>query len=130
MAVKAIPDGYHTITPYIITSDANKMMSFIEKAFGGEARHKTVEDGRIRHAEMRIGSSMIMLSQATPEYPPTLIHIYMYIEDCDAVFERAVAAGGKVIMPMKDQEYGDRNGGLTDPVGNSWWIGKRIKDVS
>ena len=70
-----------------------------------------------------------MSSSATPEYAPTLIHIYMYIEDCDATFERAVAAGGKVIMPMKDQEYGDRNGGLTDPVGNSWYIGKHIKDL-
>lgn len=130
MAVKAIPDGYHTITPYIITSDAAKLIAFAEKAFGGEVRHKTVEEGRIRHAEMKIGSSMIMLSQATPEYPPTLIHIYMYLEDCDAVFDRAVAAGGKVIMAMADQPYGDRNGGVTDPVGNSWWVGKRIREVS
>jgi PhnB protein len=129
MAVKAIPDGYHTITPYIVTSDAAKLIAFVEKAFGGEVRHKTVEEGRIRHAEMRVGTSMIMLAQGVPEYQPTHIHIYVYIEDCDAVFERAVAAGGTVIMPMKDQEYGDRNGGLADPVGNSWWIGKRIKEL-
>ena len=116
------------ITPYIITSDANQLMAFCEKAFGGEVTHKTVEEGRIRHAEMRIGDSMIMLSQATADYPPTLIHLYIYHPECDAMFDRAVAAGGKVIMPMKDQEYGDRNGGLHDPVGNSWWIGKRIKD--
>ena len=92
-------------------------------------RHKTVEEGRIRHAEVRIGTSMIMLAQAVPEAPPTLIHIYVYIEDCDAVFDRAVAAGGTVIMPMKDQDYGDRNGGVKDPVGNSWYIGKHIKDL-
>jgi PhnB protein len=128
MAAKPVPEGYHTITPYIITSDANQLMAFCQKAFGGEVTHKTVEEGRIRHAEMRIGDSMIMLSQATADYPPTLIHLYIYHPDCDALFDRAVAAGGKVLMPMKDQEYGDRNGGLVDPVGNSWWIGKRIKD--
>jgi PhnB protein len=129
MAVKPVPEGYHTITPYIITSDANKLMAFAEKAFGGKVTHKTVEDGRIRHAEVRIGSSMIMLSQGTSEYPPTHVHIYIYTEDCDAMFERAVAAGGTVILPMKDQEYGDRNGGIKDPVGNSWYIGKRIREV-
>jgi len=128
MAAKPVPAGYHTITPYIITSDANQLMAFCEKAFGGEVTHKTVEEGRIRHAEMRIGDSMIMLSQATADYPPTIVHLYIYHPDCDALFDRAVAAGGKVIMAMKDQDYGDRNGGLTDPVGNSWWIGKRIKD--
>jgi len=126
MAGKGIPEGYHTITPYIITSDAAKLIAFVEKAFGGEVTHKTVEEGRIRHAEVRIGSSMIMLSQSVREYPPTLIHIYMYIEDCDAVFARAIAAGGTEILPMKDQEYGDRNGGVRDPVGNSWYIGKRL----
>ena len=129
MAVKPVPEGYHTITPYIITSDATQMMAFVEKAFGGETTHKTVEEGRIRHAEMRVGSSMIMLSQATADYPPTHIHLYIYTPDCDAMFDRAVAAGGTVIMPMKDQEYGDRNGGIKDPVGNSWWIGKRIREV-
>ncbi|HEY2749372.1 MAG TPA: VOC family protein [Polyangia bacterium] len=129
MAPKPVPAGYHTVTPYIITSDATKMMAFVEKGLGGEVTHKTVEEGRVRHAEMRIGDSMIMLSQGTPDYPPTHIHLYIYSADCDALFERAVAAGGQVIMPMKDQDYGDRNGGLKDPVGNSWWIGKRIKDV-
>lgn len=129
MAPKAVPDGYHTVTPYIITSDANALMAFVEKGFGGTVTHKTVEGDRIRHAEVRIGSSMIMLSQGTADYPPTHIHLYIYTEECDAMFERAVAAGGVVIMPMKDQEYGDRNGGLKDPVGNSWWIGKRIKEL-
>ncbi|MGZ3443461.1 MAG: VOC family protein [Polyangia bacterium] len=129
MAVKPIPDGYHTVTPYIIASDAARLIEFLGKAFGAEVRHKTVEEGRIRHAEVRVGSSMVMISQSIPEYPPTPIHIYVYIEDCDAVFDRAVAAGGTVIMPMKDQDYGDRNGGVKDPVGNSWWIGKRIKEL-
>ena len=129
MAIKPVPEGYHTITPYVIASDAAKLIAFCEKAFGGEVTHKTVEEGRIRHAEMRIGDSMIMLSQSTPQYPPTLVHLYIYAADCDAMFDRAVAAGGTVIMPMKDQDYGDRNGGITDPVGNSWWIGKRIKEL-
>ena len=96
MAAKPVPEGYHTVTPYIITSDANKLMAFCEKAFGGEVTHKTVEEGRIRHAEMRIGDSMIMLSQATADYPPTIVHLYIYHPECDAMFDRAVAAGGKV----------------------------------
>ena len=129
MAPKAVPDGYHTVTPYIVTNDANKLMAFIEKGLGGTVTHKTVEGDRIRHAEMRIGNSMIMLSQGTAKYPPTHIHLYIYDEDCDAIFERAVAAGGQVILPMKDQDYGDRNGGVKDPVGNSWYIGKRITEA-
>ncbi len=129
MAPRPIPEGYHTLTPYIIASDAARLIEFAQQAFGGEVRHQTVEDGRIRHAEVRIGTSMIMLSQATSEYPPTPIHLYMYVEDCDAVFVRALAAGATQIMPMADQEYGDRNGGVKDPVGNSWYIGKHIKDL-
>ena len=72
---------------------------------------------------------MIMLSQSTAEYQPTLIHMYMYVEDCDAVFKRALDAGATQIMAMADHEYGDRNGGVKDPVGNSWYIGKRIKNL-
>ncbi len=128
MAVKPVPEGYHAVTPYIVTSDANKLIAFVEKGLGGTVTHKTVEGDRVRHAEMRIGDSMIMLSEGTGDYPPTHVHLYIYSADCDAIFERAVAAGGEVILPMKDQDYGDRNGGVKDPVGNSWYIGKRIKD--
>ena len=128
MAVKAVPAGYHTVTPYIVTSDAGKLIAFIEKGLGGKLTFKTAEGDRIRHAEMRIGDSMIMLGEGGPDHPPTHIHLYVYTEECDAMFERAVAAGGQVVLPMKDQEYGDRNGGVKDPVGNTWYIGKRIKE--
>jgi PhnB protein len=130
MAVKPIPDGYHTITPYIMAADANQFLSFLQKAFDAEVRHKTLDDeGRVRHAEVRVGTSMVMVSQGVPEYPAAPISIYSYVNDCDAVIKRALAAGATELMPVADHFYGDRNGGVKDPVGNTWYIGTRIEDV-
>src|SRR5262245_42889282 len=124
MAVKPIPDGYHTITPYIMASDARKLIAFLQKAFDAEVGHQSTDDeGHIRHAEVRVGSSMLMLSEGMPEYPAGPVSIYMYVPDVDATFKRALAAGATEIMPVADQFYGDRNGGVKDPVGNTWWIG-------
>jgi PhnB protein len=130
MAVKPIPDGYHTITPYICASDARKLIAFLQEAFDAELGHQSVDDeGRIRHAEVRVGTSMLMLAQSVPEYPATPISIYMYVPDVDATFKRALAAGAIEIQPVASQFYGDRSGGMKDPVGNTWWMATHVEDV-
>ncbi|MDB4970781.1 MAG: glyoxalase [Myxococcales bacterium] len=130
MAINPVPHGYHTITPYIIASDANRLLGWLAAAFGAEVRHRTDgDDGTLQHAEVKVGDSMLMLSQGKPEYPGTPITIYMYVPDCDEVYKRALAAGGTSLSAPADQYYGDRNGGVKDPVGNSWYIGSRIEEV-
>jgi PhnB protein len=131
MAVKPIPDGYHTVTPYLTVADAEAQMDFLKKAFGAEEiyRHSD-EQGRIGHAEMRLGDSMIMLGQARDQWKPTQANFYLYVEDVDALYKRAVAAGGKSLREPTNEAYGDRSSGVEDPQGNQWWIGTHVEDVS
>jgi uncharacterized glyoxalase superfamily protein PhnB len=130
MATNPVPPGYHTVTPYIIASDANKLLAWLKAAFGAELRHRTDgEDGMLQHAEVKVGDSMVMLSQARGEYGPTPIMLYVYVPSCDEVYERAIAAGATSISEPANQYYGDRNGGVKDPVGNSWYIGSRIEEL-
>lgn len=136
--VKPIPDGYHSITPYLIIRDAKKAMEFYKKAFGAQETFKMLDDkGNIGHAEMRIGNSIVMLAEEKPDFPhkspATLggspVSLMLYVEDCDTVFHRAVDAGGKVERPLANQFYGDRTGGVKDPFGFSWYIATHIEDV-
>ena len=131
MAVKPIPDGYHTITPYLIVNGADKLIDFLGRAFDA----KQVEimkqpDGTIMHAEVRIGNSMVMMGEASGEYKPMPTAMYLYVNDTDAVYKRAVEAGGVSMMEPANQFYGDRNAGIKDPAGNLWWIATHIEDVS
>ncbi len=138
-AVPRVPKGFHTITPYLIFKDAAVAIEFYSRAFGAtEIFRKSDDDGRIRHAEMRIGDSPIMMAGEFREFPDwqsaesrggSPVHLYLYVEDCDALFARALAAGATQLLPMQDQEYGDRQGGLTDPFGHVWYIASRIRDV-
>ena len=139
MTVKPIPDGYHTVTPYLIVKDAASAIEFYKKAFGAtEAMRLSEPGGRIGHAEIRIGDAPIMLSDEYPEMDvrspqslggsPVLIHLY--VDDVDALASRAVAAGAKLLRPVADQFYGDRSGTLTDPFGHRWMIATRKEDVS
>ena len=137
--VKPIPDGYHTITPYLIIKGAKKAMEFYTKAFGAKETFKMLDErGEVGHAEMRIGNSMIMLAEENPKMPhksaTTLggspISVLLYVEDCDAVFNQAVQAGAKVERPLANQFYGDRTGGVKDPFGYDWYISTHIEDVS
>jgi PhnB protein len=137
--VKPIPDGYHTITPYLIIRGAAQAMEFYAKAFGAKEQFKMpAPDGKIGHAEMRIGNSVIMLADENPamghKSPATLggspIGMMIYVEDCDAVFNQAVKAGAQVERPLTTQFYGDRNGGVKDPFGFSWYIATHVEDVS
>jgi PhnB protein len=137
--VKPIPQGYHTATPYLIVNDGAKAIEFYKRAFGAtELFRMAGPDGKIGHAEIKIGDSPIMLADEVPAMghrsPQSLggspVSILLYVEDVDAVFNHAVAAGAKVARPVADQFYGDRTGGVTDPFGHAWYIATHKEDVS
>ena len=128
------PAGHHTVTPYVIVSDARAAIDFYTRAFGAVQTSLTVDDaGKVRHAEVRIGDSPIMLAEnfefrgVSAADPAALggrtsLHIYLYVPDVDVLFVRAVAAGAREVMPVTDQPYGERSGGVVDPFGHVWWM--------
>ncbi len=139
MTVKYISEGHHTVTPYLAVKDGVKALEFYKKGFGATEIYKLLmPDGRLGHAEIRLGDSLIMLSDEFPEFggtaPPTLggspVNIHLYVEDVDAFFKKAVAAGAKERKPVMDQFYGDRSGQLEDPYGHLWWVATHKEDVS
>ena len=139
MAVKPIPDGYHTVTPYIIVKNCAAALDWYKRAFGAEERDRCpMPDGRIGHAEIQIGDSRLMLADEFPEMnaksPQTLggtpFGICLYVLDSDASFQRAVAAGATVERPIADQFYGDRSGTIIDPYGHKWTLSTHKRDVS
>jgi len=139
MAVKPVPDGYHTATPYLIIRGAARAIEFYQRAFGAEELLRmNAPGGLIGHAEIRIGDSRIMLADEYPEMgflgPQTLggapMCLLLYVEDVDASFARAIDAGASVKRPLQDQFYGDRTGTLTDPFGHVWSIATHIEDLS
>ncbi|MBV9813275.1 MAG: VOC family protein [Acetobacteraceae bacterium] len=135
-----IPAGYHTATPYLIVKGAANAIEFYKRAFGATVSLPPIPapGGRVGHAELRIGDSPIMLADEFPEMnslsPQSLggtpISIHLYVENSDKVVSDAVAAGAKVLRPIKDQFYGDRSGAVTDPFGHIWHISTHIEDVS
>jgi PhnB protein len=130
MSVQPVPEGYHTVTPYLIVTGADRLLEFVRKAFDAEDRFRMdSEDGTIGHAEVRIGDSVVMFAEANEMWPAMPGVIHLYVEDCDAVYERALAAGGASVQEMADQFYGDRSGGVRDPSGNIWWITTHVEDV-
>jgi PhnB protein len=139
MAVKSIPDGYHTATPYLIVKGAAQAIEFYKSAFGAtELFRFPTPEGKIGHAEIKIGDSPIMLADEYPEMgykgPQALggspVSLMIYTEDVDKVFERAIAAGGTVKEKVSDKFYGDRMGSLTDPFGHVWHVATHKEDVS
>src|SRR5690242_17685714 len=125
MAIKPIPDGYHTITPYLVVQGVARLLTFLKEAFGAETVgcHVTRPDGTIMHAEVQIGDSRLMMGEASAKHPALPASLYLYVPDVDAVYRRALKAGATSMMEPADQFYGDRNGGVQDPTGNFWWIG-------
>jgi len=129
MAVKPIPDGYHSITPYLIVEGAGRLIDFARQVFGAEETFRMDgPNGTIGHAEMRIGDSMLMLGDAGPENPPQRATLLVYAEDCDAAYRKALAAGGTSEREPADQFYGDRSAGV-EACGVVWWIHTHIEDV-
>jgi PhnB protein len=136
-AVKAVPDGYHTITPQLTLDNAAQTIDWYKRALGAEERGRSVgPDGKIMHAELTIGNSRVMVNdvmmgargpQAFGGSPASL---WVYVENSDALFNKAVSAGAKVQMPMEDQFWGDRAGAVADPAGYTWWIATRKEDLT
>src|ERR1700736_4759318 len=119
MTAKPIPDGYHTRTPHLIVEGAQKLVDFLKQGFGAkETFSMPGPDGKIGHAEVQIGSSMVMLADANPRWKAGKAMLYLYVEDVDSVYKKAVAAGGKSVMEPANQFYGDRSAGVEDAFGN------------
>ena len=139
MSVKAKPDGFHTATPYLVMNGAAEAIEFYKKAFGA-VEHLRLDGpgGRVMHAEIKIGDSILMLSDECLEMghkgPKTLggagMSLMLYVEGVDAAFAKAVAAGATVVRPLADQFYGDRSGTVTDPFGHVWTLATHVEDVS
>lgn len=131
MAVKPVPDGYRTVTPYLIVDGAEKLLTFVKQAFGAEETLRMPgPDGSIGHAEVRIGDSIVMLADATERSSATSTMLHLYVEDCDAMFQRAIDAGATSARELKDEFYGDRMGGVRDAFGNQWYLATHVEDVS
>lgn len=130
MTTKPIRDGFHTLTPYIFARDATRLIEFISVGFAGEVTfRKERPDGSIIHAEMRVGDSMLMLGEASDQFGPMPTSIYLYVTDCDAVYQTALKCGGLSVFPMMTLPSGERYGGIKDPCGNIWWVATHVEDV-
>jgi PhnB protein len=138
MSAKPVPEGYHAVTPYLIVDGAAKAIEFYCQALGAAERMRlAAPDGKVGHAELQLGDSVVMLADEFPEMgavsPKRLggspVGLALYVEDVDARFERAVAAGAKVVRPVQDQFYGDRSGTIEDPFGHKWTLSTHIEDV-
>jgi PhnB protein len=137
--VKPIPEGYHSVTPYLILSGAGDALAFYTKALGAEEVMRLADPGgKVHHAEISIGDSRVMLADEHPEIqalsPKSVggspVSIHLYVEDVDAAVERAVVAGAKLVRPVADQFYGDRVGGIEDPFGYRWFIATHKEDLT
>ena len=136
--VKPIPDGYHSLTPYLIVDGAAEAMEYYKKAFGATELFRMEHEGKIGHAEMKIGDSPFMLSDGHAEmgykgpkaYGGTPVSLMIYVDDVDTVYPQAIAVGGTELKPLQDQFYGDRSGTLTDPYGHVWTVATHKEDVT
>lgn len=128
--MKAVPEGHHTVCPYLVVSGVGKLIDFVKQVFGAtEVYVSRRPDGTVQHAEVRIGDSIVMMGEgANIKSFPAMLHVYM--EDCDAVYHRAIEAGAKSVREPSDQPYGDRTGGVEDAFGNQWFIATHLEDVS
>ena len=136
---QGIPEGFHTVTPYLVVGDAVGAIEFYKQVFEATELFRQADaDGRVRHAEVVIGDSPIMLTDEAPEFgmsgPRAMggspVSIFLYVEDVDALFDRAIAAGAEEVEPVRDQPEGDRRGGVKDPFGYVWWLATQTEDIS
>jgi len=131
MAVKPIPEGHNTVSPYLTVRGAGDLIEFVKKAFNASVVYLMKgREGNVGHAEVRIGDSIVMIGEARDQWQPMPAMIHLYLADSDGAFQRAVDAGAEIVMPMTNQFYGDRSGGVKDKHGNMWWVSTRIEDVS
>jgi PhnB protein len=131
MPIKPVPEGYHTVTPYLIVENAGALLEFVRRAFGATVNEEhRGPDGEIVHADFTIGDSHVMAAQGSDRWPASAGTVLLYVDDADAMYPAALAAGGTSLQPMTTQFYGDRSGGVRDPSGVSWWISTHVEDVS
>jgi PhnB protein len=139
MAVQPVPEGYHTITPYLAVDDATAAIDFYQRAFGAKERGRMAgPDDKIAHAELEIGDSIVMLADPFPQFATrtpkelggTSVGVFLYVDDVDAVYKQAIDAGATSTMEPDDMFWGDRFGSVTDPFGHSWQIATHVEDVS
>ena len=124
-----IPDGFGTVTPYIFVSGANEFGKFLIEAFSGEEILRTTRpDGAIANLQIKIGTSILMIGEASDNYPAMPSAYYLYVENADSAMEQAIATGAILEMEVMDMPYDDRQGGVRDPFGNIWWISQRLVD--
>ena len=136
-AAKPVPEGYHTVTPQLTLDNAARTIEWYKRALGAEeiGRHLG-PDGKVMHAELRIGNSRVIVHDVMPggkgpqTYGGSPVSMWLYVENCDELFKRATAAGAQVQVPLEDQFWGDRGGAVADPEGFSWWIATRKEDLT
>jgi uncharacterized glyoxalase superfamily protein PhnB len=129
--VKPIPDGYRTVTPYLVVRDAPRLIEFVQQAFGAtELMRHLRPDGSVMHAEVQIGDSRVMLGEAPPSATPMPGSMHLYVVDTDALYHLALQAGATSLREPRNEFYGDRMAGVQDPVGNQWWIATHVEDVA
>jgi PhnB protein len=130
MAVKSIPDGFHTITPFFAVNGASRLIEFLKTAFGAtELMRIPGPDGGVMHAELKIGDSIVMIGEAMKEQPLMPASLYLYVPDTDATYRMALGSGGESLEEPADQFWGDRVASVKDPAGNAWWIATHVEDV-
>jgi len=129
---KPIPEGFHTVTPYLVVEGAEKTIEFLQHAFGAELQGEAMKrpDGKVMHATMKIGDSMVMLADACEQAKAAPAMLYLYMPNVDAAYQLALKAGGTSIMEPTGQFYGDRSGGVKDPAGNQWFVATHVEDVT
>ena len=129
--VKPVPEGYHTVTPYLIVSGVRELIAFLQRVFDAKIVHLMEgPGGSVMHADVRVGDSSIMMGEASAQWPAMPSSLYVYVPDCDVIYQRALEAGATSIMPPQTFFYGDRHGGVRDASGNQWWIATHVEDVS
>jgi PhnB protein len=127
----AVPEGFHTVTPYFVVNDAAAFLEFLKRAFGATEQFRMPgPDGSIMHAQTQVGSSKLMLGSAGPGHNAMPMMMYLYVPDADAAYAKAVAGGGTSLHAPRDEFYGDRAGAVKDPFGNSWWIATHKEDLT
>ena len=129
--VKPIPEGYHTVTPYLVVNDAGSVIDFAKQAFGATERGRHTDDtGRIMHAEIAIGDSVVMIGESSEHVPSMPAMLHLYVSDSDATYQKAMDAGATSIREPRTEFYGDRTAGVTDSQGNQWWLATHVEDVT
>ena len=129
-SAKAVPEGMHSVTPYLVVDGASELIQFVEQSFNGKATGvMKTKDGKIMHAGVQIGDSQIMVSDATERYLPGTSRLYLYVDDVDVIYKKALDAKGVSLREPTNEFYGDRSAGVKDAWGNEWWIATHVEDV-